>query len=219
VFLQTSEASNRPLAVSASGSIAFKLGTPPKQQIAIASVREGRIVKRLSLNAAKVRSMALSADGLTLYYAADGSIWSVPASESAAARKIVEGDEVALDASHRLLYVKQMAKDPPVLLRVSADGGAAEPISLPGGLRPVENPMPAAAVDARGRLVFETSSEDSFYYRAALFDPAARRPPMVIPLLFEGDIWSPVWTSDGRIAAVGSPIASSLWRYHAAPER
>ncbi len=218
-FLQTSEESNRPLAVSASGSIAFKLGTAPRHQIAIATVRDGRIVRRLSLKASEVRSLALSADGSTLYYAAEGSIWCVPVSESAPPRRIVEGDEVVLDAAHRLLYVKQMAKEPPVLLKVSADGGAAEPIRLPGGLRLVENPMAANAVDAKGRFVFETSSEDSFYYRATLFDPASRNSPLVIPLQFEGDIWSPVWTSDGRIAAIGSPIASSLWRYHAVQER
>jgi len=218
-FLQTSEESNLPLAVSTSGSIAFKLGSAPKQQIAIATVRDGRIVKRLSLKAAGVRSLALSADGLTLYYAESGSIWSLPLNESSSAKKIAEGDEVALDAGRRWLYVKQLAKDPPVLLRVPADGGAAVPIPLPGGLRLVENPMPANAVDARGRFVFETSSEDSFYYRATLFDPAAQKSPMVIPLQFEGDIWRPVWTSDGRLAAVGSPIASSLWRYHAVGER
>jgi hypothetical protein len=195
--------------------IAFKLGTAPQQQIAIATLREGRIVKRLSMNAAEVRSMALSADGSVLYYAARGAVWSLNVNDPASGpRNLVEGDDIALDAGRRILYVKQLAKDPPALLRVPADGGAAEPIVLDGNLRPVENPIQSTAVDAHGRFLFEVSWEGSFYNRTALFDPAAAKPAALIPVIFEGDTWSPVWTSDGRIISIGSPIASSLWRYH-----
>lgn len=105
-FLQTSEESNRPLAIARAGTLAFKLGTAPRQQIAIATLRDGRIVNRLSLNAAEVRSMALSADGSTLYYAAGGFIWSVNVNAPLSApRKIIDGDDIALDAGRRILYV------------------------------------------------------------------------------------------------------------------
>ena len=56
----------------ATGGVAFLLRTPPQQQIAIASTREGRILRRFSINATEVRGVALSPDNQTLYYAAKG---------------------------------------------------------------------------------------------------------------------------------------------------
>jgi hypothetical protein len=213
-FLHTTEESERPLGVSKGGNIALRLGTPPKVQIAIASAREGRIVRRLSIKAEEVQSMALSPDGLTLYYAASGSIWSLPVNESAPPRRILAGDEVLIDPAGRALYIKQTSKDPPALVRLLVEGGGAvEELAMPDGLRLVENPLPSSAVDSRGRVIFESSSANSFYYRPAIYDPA-RKSVTVIPVAFEGDIWSPVWTGDDRITAVGSPIASSIWRYH-----
>jgi hypothetical protein len=62
---------------------------------------------------------------------------------------------------------------------------------------------------ASGRILFENSSTDSFFYSTALFD-AANRSVTRIPLRFEGDTFSPIWTPDGRIAAVGDGWASSI---------
>jgi hypothetical protein len=78
--------------------------------------------------------------------------------------------------------------------------------------------MPANAVDAQGRLVFDASSADSFFYGAALYDPA-RKSVTRIPVRFDGSVWSPIWTTEGRIAALGARFASSVWRYHPVQER
>jgi len=217
-LLQTGEESTFPFAASTGGRVALLLGTPPRQQIAIASAREGRILKRLTIKATEVRSVALSPDTQTLYYAAGGAVWSLPVSEAAPPRRIVEGDEVVIDPSGRFLYVMQRAKDPRVLARVPAAGGAAEPIPIPEGFHFTPESLPANAVDAQGRVLFETSSADLFFYSTALFD-AAKRSVTRIPLHFEGDTFSPIWTPDGRIAAVGDTWASSIWRYHPVKER
>ena len=217
-FLQTSEESTFPFAASTGGSIAFLLGTPPRQQIAIALAREGRILKRLSIKATEVRSVAFSPDGRTLYYVASGAVWSLPVSESAPPHRIVEGDQVVIDPSGRFLYVMQMAKDPAVLVRIPVAGGAAEPIPIPENLHLTVDSLPANAVDAQGRVLFETASADSYFFSAAVFDPA-RKSVSRIPLRFEGDVWSPIWAADGRIAAVGARFASSIWRFHPVKER
>lgn len=60
--------------------------------------------------------------------------------------------------------------------------------------------------------MIETPSPDSHFYRTAVYDPA-RKSVTRIPLKFEGDIWTPGWTSDGRISARGARLFSSLWRY------
>jgi hypothetical protein len=78
--------------------------------------------------------------------------------------------------------------------------------------------MGSNSVDAQGRVVFEISSPDSYFYRTALYDPATKSVTPV-PVRFDGDVWSPIWAPDGRIAAIGARFASSIWRYHAAKRR
>jgi len=220
-FLQTVEQSNGPFAASASGSVVFRLGAPPRQQVAIASVREGRILKRFSITGADVQSLAslaLSPDGQTLYYAVRGAVWRLPVSEAEPPRRIVEGDDIATDPAGRFLYVMQQRGKDTRLVRVAVDGGAAEPLPIREGVHFTRNLLPADAVDTRGRVLFGTSSVSSFYYGAALFDPA-RKSVTPVPVRFEGDLWSPIWTPRGRIAAVGARWDSSIWRYHPAKER
>ena len=120
---------------------------------------------------------------------------------------------MAVDPSGPFLYVMQLAENPPVLVRVPVAGGAAIPIPVPEGLRVTVNDMPANAADAYGRLVFDVSSADSFFYGPTLYDPA-RKSVTRIPLRFEGSVWSPIWTEDGRIAALGARFAGSIWRHH-----
>jgi hypothetical protein len=162
--------------------------------------------------------VAFSPDGQTLFYTLGGAVWSLPVNEQAAPHRIVEGDQVVVDPSGPFLYVMQMIKNPPVLARVPVAGGTAVPIPIPEGLRVTVNNMPANAVDAQGRFVFDTSSADSFFYGAALYDPA-RKSVTPIPVRFDGSVWSPIWTTEGRIAALGARFASSIWRYHPVKER
>jgi hypothetical protein len=217
-FLETQEPSSSPLGVSTNGNVAFLLGSPPDQRIALAAAREGRILKRFSIKTAGVRNLALSPDGLTLYYATSGAVWSVPVSESSPPRRLVDGDDVAADPSGRFLYVKQLSKDPALLVRVPVSGGAAEAIPLPESLHFTTDEMGCNAVDAQGRVLFEISSPDSFFYRTGLYDPA-RESITPVPVRFDGDIWNPIWAPDGRIAAIGARFASSIWRYHPAKPR
>jgi hypothetical protein len=35
-------------------------------------------------------------------------------------------------------------------------------------------------------------------------------------VIYEGDVWTPGWTADGRILAVGARFSSTIWRFSAA---
>jgi hypothetical protein len=153
-----------------------------------------------------------------LYYTSSGAVWSIPVSETAPPHRIVDGDQVVIDPSGRFLYVTRLAQDPRGLARVPVAGGAAEPIPIPKDFRLTFHGLPANAVDAQGRVLFGASSADLFFFGTALYDPA-RNYVTRIPIRFEGDIWSPIWTVDGRIAALGQAWASSIWRYHPVKER
>ncbi len=194
------------------------MGLPPNQRISLASTREGRILKRFSIKAAEVRNLALSPDGLTLYYASSGAVWSIPVRESSPPRRLIDGDDVTADPSGLFLYVRQLSKDPALLVRVPVSGGAGEEIPLPESIHFTNDVMGSNSVDARGRVVFEISSPDSFFYRTGLYDPATKS-VTAVPVRFDGDIWSPIWAPDGRIAAIGARFASTIWRYRAAKRR
>jgi eukaryotic-like serine/threonine-protein kinase len=212
-LVSVNEESGAPLAVSSNGMAALAVGNGNQQQIAIASIREARIRKRLALKAADARSIALSPDGNTLYYAAKGAVFALPTDESAAPRRIAEGEQIMIDPQGRFLYVKQLSKNPGALVRVPVTGGAVEPIPLPPGIRLTEDPLCANAVDAQGRVLIEIATPESYFFGTALYDPA-RGAVTRVPVRFEGDLWGPCWTPDGAIVLTGAHFASSIWRYH-----
>jgi hypothetical protein len=212
-LLQTAEETGAPFAISAGGGLACVIGSGAKRQIAIASVRDGRILKRISLPVSEIRGMALSPDDATLYYAARGTVWSLELNGTAEPKRIIDGNQLSLDGKGQYLYVKQLAKEPRLLVRVPVSGGKAETVPVPKGWRlTVDNP-PANAVDDRGRVLFEVATADSLFFSAAMFDPA-RGSVTRIPMRFRGELWAPTWTPEGEIAALGGPYSATMWHYH-----
>ena len=119
------------------------------------------------------------------------------------------------DPRGRELIIKLNEKDASRLVRVPAVGGAAEPVRIAGDLRLTNMPLAPAAIDAQGRMIVETASPDSWFFHAGLLDLATGKLTRV-PVAFEGDIWSPGWTSDGRIVAIGGAVEAAIWRFRTA---
>jgi Tol biopolymer transport system component/predicted Ser/Thr protein kinase len=212
-LLQTKEESDGPLALSAGGNFAFLIGPPRDHQIALASLRDGRIVRRIPANIPPdISSLAASPDGSTLYYTAQGGVWSVAVEGSPAPRRIYDGDSVALDPAGSFLYIKQLTHDPATLLRIPIGGGTPQALPIPAGLHLTTAALSSNSVDANGRVLVETATPDSFFYRPALVD-ADHQTVTPIPVAFSGDVWQPTWTPDGHILATGAGFESSLWRY------
>lgn len=211
-FLPMNEESSAPMTRIATDAIAFLAGGIHQMRIAIASLREGRMVRQLPFDATEVRSLTASSDGGTLYYAAGNVIWSVASDGSGTPKRIIDGNQVSADPGGRFLYVKQLAADPIRLLRVPLAGGDPCPIPMPVGLRLTIQDFAPGAVDSRGRLLLDTASPASWFYGLSMVDPehdAITR----LPLRFHGGLGSPCWTTDGRITALGIGLASTLWRY------
>ena len=80
------------------------IGPAPRGTIAFADVETGRITRRIAPGKGEIVSLAASPDGGTLYFAAGGSIWSIP-SAGGQARKVRAGDRVVADPSGRALLV------------------------------------------------------------------------------------------------------------------
>ena len=211
-LLESQEESMTPAAALGSNSVAFIAGTGDDKRIAIANLRDGRIVRRFSPRASSIGSIAAAPDGTTLYYAAGGFIWAQPVS-GGDPRKVTEGTDATLDSSGQHLYVRRSRSGTIELFRMLESGGGAEKISVASAYDLAVPALMPGAVDARGRILVTVLSTHSFYYRPAILDPMAKT-LTVVPVTFDGDVSLPSWLPDGRIGAFGNRYISSLWRYH-----
>ncbi|MBZ5618676.1 MAG: serine/threonine-protein kinase [Acidobacteriia bacterium] len=210
-LLETNEACWPPTTAVGDRLMAVMVGPERRRQIALVSIADGRILRRLEGPKGTISRMAASPDGQMLYYTASGFVWAVPVTDGEP-RKIHEGDSVAADPNGRDLIVKLNEKDAYRLLRVPVSGAPAQPIDMRGELRPTPNPVSGSAVDAQGRIVLEAASTGSWFYAAALLDPKTGS-FVKVPVQFDGDLWRPAWTRDGRIVAMGADMQAAIWRF------
>ena len=213
-LLQSSEDSLDPATRVGSDSVAFRIGKWGALQIAIARLRDGHIVRRFHFDVSSVRSIAATPDGEKLYFSDGSEVWSIGthADEDAKPVRVTQGASVAIDPDGKYLYIVRTQAEPRLLQRVPLAGGPAETLAIPAKYTISDDPLSSAAVDASGRIVFEIDSPDSWFERVAMID-TSRKTFTVISTGFTGDSWSPGWESDGRIAAMGEGLESSLWRY------
>ncbi len=213
-LLESSEESFGPAARIGTDSVAFLLGPPEAPHVAIATLRDGRIVKRFSFDATSVESLAATPDGKRLYYCDHGQVWWIATISESGAKPVLvtQGDSIAIDAAGNYLYVNRRQKGQRELVRMPLMGGPEEALTIPPNYTISEDALSPAAADASGRIVFEVDSADSWFEHVAMID-TARKTFAVIPTGFSGDVWLPGWESDGRIAAVGARLDSTLWRY------
>jgi hypothetical protein len=210
VLVNTAEETTFPATIFGD-HVAFNIGSGDGRRIAIASLADGRVIRRY-----KSRSDAgLSAapDGKTIYYSFAGGIWAQPVDGGEPVR-ITDGEDVVVDSTGQHLYVKRSRKSAEAVFRLSVRGTDAEELPMPPGYQVGFPHISPAAVDAHGRILVTVLSQ-SFYYQAALLDPATKS-FAVIPIAIEGDIAAPGWTSDGRVLADADRYLLTLWRYQRA---
>ncbi len=214
-LVDTREQVSPPVAPVAGGGVVFLLGgVDSKPLLALASVEDGRILKRFeATRGAAPQTLAPSADGRTLYYADAGEIWTLDVA-SGAARKLRNGHGVAVDARHGELIVQVNGREGNDLFAVPLGGGPERPILLQGSLRLTTTPIAPGAVGPDGRIAVTVASNDSWFWGAGLLDPQTGVVTRV-PLVFEGDVQFPTFARDGSLRAVGVGTRSALWRFRA----
>ena len=105
------------------GEVAFLLGPRSGAVVAVASIADGRIVRRLKgVEGSEVGDLAASPDGKTLYYVASRSVWAIPATDGQP-RRIGPGDGVAADPNGNDLIVQIFEKEGVRLVSVPISGG------------------------------------------------------------------------------------------------
>ena len=213
-FVDNPDESYVPLAPIGDQEIACGLGDDDEHhRIVIVSAKTGQLVRSLNGTKGKaINSIAGSHDGKTLFFAHDGSIWSIPVTDGEP-KKLGPGVSVAPMMDGRTLIVQTLDQTGAHLVRMPVAGGVAEQIALTLGNSSLWGlPLAPNAVAANGQIVFALDSPDSWFEVPAVIDPTTGRVTR-IPLTFSGDIHGPGWTSDGRILATGLPTQSSIWRF------
>jgi hypothetical protein len=210
-FVQTEEETAAPFAVIGEREIAFEMGLPPNNTLAIASVSDGRMVRRLlSTKGLVISSLAASPDGGTLYYVVSGNIWAIP-SAGGEPRQVASGDEVVADPNGRELIVVRHEKDGFHLVRMSLPSGAEVRIPFQSEFQ-FNGLLSANAVHPDGRILVYIQSADSWWDQVGILEPKTGKVKK-LDIPYSGDIDQAGWTRDGRIMAQGFPMRSSLWRF------
>jgi hypothetical protein len=209
-FVDTEDETKEPFAFAGPQQVAFVLGTPPTESIGIASIKDGRLLKRLNVQSGDgIKSLAASNDGTTLFYSTSGAIWSVPAA-GGNATKLGAGDAVAYDPSRQDLVVyffEQTVR----LARMPATGGSTEPLEVPGGVR-VDALVGPAPIRHDGQIVLSVLNPGSWFLGAAIFDPRSRTLSRV-PLRYDADLFSMAWNQKNEIITGAFLMHSNIWRF------
>jgi sugar lactone lactonase YvrE len=212
-FVATDEETTGPLAMVGEDAFVFVAGTVPTRTLALASVADGRISRRLArVNANAILGVAGSPDGTTIFYVDSGTVWSVPAGDGEP-RKIRGGNSVAVDPRGRDLLITVYEPTGARLIRMPTSGGSEQVMPFPGDLRlsPYAT-LSGNAIARDGRIAVRVTPIDSWFGPAVIFDPATGRVER-IPGGDQADMTSPGWANDGRLVTMAMHTRGSLWRF------
>jgi hypothetical protein len=210
-LVDTNEETTVPMTAVGARQVAFLIGSGREQQIAIASLADGRIVRRLKPPAGDLTSLGAAPDGNTLYCAASGTVWALSIA-GGEPRRIHAGDSVAVDPRTGDLVVKLDEQESMRLLRVPPAGGTEVEIPIRSALRLVAQPLAPGSVGRDGRILVPAASQDSWFWQAAVLDPKTGRLEK-IPIQGQADFHFLTWGSDGRVVGFALGVRSTLWRF------
>lgn len=215
-LVETAEETAPPIVQLGNDELALMVGSLPARTLSIASVKEGRIIRRFKQTEGKqIDSVAASQDGKSLYYASSGAIWSIP-SQGGNPRRICDGDGVAVDPNGRSLIVNLIEQQHVRLETVPLSGGPPEEIRLRDDLPLTPNALGSNGINKDRKLLVGVAPADSWFWGLGIFDLATKKLRQV-PLKYACDIVMPAWARDGNILLTAFPMRTHIWRFRPAP--
>jgi hypothetical protein len=181
------------------------IGPPGKRRIGFASVRNGLLRRQIPIRGGNATAVAVSSSLKTIYYAAQGAIYSMPDAGGPPVR-LTEGEDLAIDPDGRILVIRNSKG----LVRLQLPSGAVEAIVLPDGMRLATGNLSPTAIDRKGRVLLGVVTPHHFDYKAAIADGRA---VTLIPAERPGDLLVPGWTPEGDVIAIHDLLRSELWRF------
>jgi len=213
-MVTTTEETSVPATMAGQREIAFLIGPEPRGTIGFADIETGRMTRRIAPDKGEIVSLAASSDGATVYFAAGGTIWSIP-SAGGDARKIRSGNRVVANRSGQALLVSVLESPKMRLFRVPLNGAPESEILADSSHSVAYQLLSPGSWNPDGRLL--VSLHDSWFIGPAVLDTGTGH---VEPLPFDNgsDYGSLGWLPDGRIMALRVSLHSTLWRFTRARE-
>src|SRR5262249_20640339 len=198
-----------PTALLKNGEFAFVIGSGAARKLAVGSLQDGRIVRRLTkVDATSLRTLAASPDGQTLYYVSDHKVWSVPAVDGEP-RIVHDGDAVAVDPNGKYLVIQLAERGGLHLIRVPLNGSPEQPLSFPDARLAFITTPNAIRNDG---VIVHTLAFGEFNWGLGLLHPDSGKVER-IPIDSSFDVHFPGFLPDGRIVVSGFLFNSSIWRF------
>ena len=211
-LVETAEETGPLAALLPNNKVALVAGTGSDETIVIASVREGRIFRRLQgVKGEHLTRLAASADGRTLFYTAAGNVWAVPSTDGKP-RKICAGDGVAVDPNGEYLIVNLDEPTGERLVRVPLSGGEARDVLVQSDIPFSPLPIGGNGIRKDGRILVGINPRESWFFRLSVLDGTDGSLTR-IPLNYSGDILLTGWASDGRVLATALTLRARVWRF------
>jgi len=214
-LLATEEETAAPVAACGPRELALMVGAEPRETIGFAEPSTGRLVRTVSPGKGPVDSISCSPDGATVYFAARGVVWSMPASRAptdAEPQKVRPGDSVVADPSGRRLIVQ--VQDGPKLHRYSVPLDGAPESEIPTDTSIPSAPMQLSpnALRADGRLLTSLLPHDSWFNPPGIVD--TRNGGLTrIAADNLSDYQSIGWSPNGDIVALKIGVRATIWKF------
>jgi len=212
-LLGSSEAAFPPVAVAPSGTVAFLTGpsgAPP--QLGIASIADGRILKRYALPKGTVpAALAASRDGKTFFFADAGTISSVDAA-TGATKALCAGHGVAGDPTADEIVVQRNAASGVQLVRVSLTTRVETPIPVTGPLKLAPAVFSQGAIGPDRRILVAAISQGTWAPVPAVLDPATGG-VTAVPVNYDGEIVATAWGRNGLVLGMGLGSRGEFWAF------
>ena len=212
-FLAVQDQSGPPAALVGPDRVAFVTGPAGggAPMLALASVKDGRILKRFEETAGMLlQSLTVGTGARSLYFVEKGSVFELPL-DGVRPAVLCPGHGVAADPGSGGLVLQRNGTSGVELLRRSPDGSEA-PLLITGDLLPSALPISGRAVSPDGRILLTATQRGGWASVPAILVPSTGAVTQ-IPVLFPGDVFAPSWAPDGKILAIGSGSRSELWLF------
>jgi hypothetical protein len=212
-FVEGDEETGTPATLLGKDRVAFMIGKGKERRIAIASLDNRRILRRLqNVQADGISAMTASPEGKTIYSVEAGTVWSIRVEDGTRSR-IHAGDGVAVAPDGKTLTIQLAQVGKAEWVRVDVESGSAQPIAVKEAvIFPLATPPGPNAVGPDGRILMAISVPDFWFFPPAIFDPKTGNIQRV-PIRYDADMFTPGWTPDGKIIAVGHTFESTIWRF------
>ncbi len=213
VLINTTEETAGPVAPLGSREVAFLVGPEPRRTIALATLANGRITRRIGFDHGTINALATTPDGKLLLCSAGGAVWSIPL-EGGEPRRLRAGNAIALDAAGQNVFVQVIESPRTKLVRVPLSGGVEQEVPVEEPFRLSTNLIGPNAVGRGGLLLAPMLSPDSWSSPPYLVDLATGKVKRIAVDGFDfADYRFLGWRPGGEIVAAAFDLRSAMWKF------